>query len=414
MHPVYGKIAGIDVHKKVLYAVIAPDGDDPCTSQKARFGATSREVHKLADWLAAQQVTTVVMESTALYWRPVWMALEKHFRLLLAQARSNAAVQGRKSDYADALRLVKRLLSDDLKLSFVPEAVQRDWRALTRTRVEYGRDIIRWRNRIEGILEEGCIKISSFLSDVLGVSGRRMLRALIAGRGSPQELAALGVGRLRASEEELADALTGDLRATHRLLLEQHLDRIEMLEAQAARIDEALQEALREQQDAIARLCEVPGIAVNSAQQMIAEIGPKAASFPTAGQLASWIGVCPGREESAGVSRSDASAKGNRSMRRILNQCAWGAARTKGSYFEALFRRFVPRLGVNKAIWAIAHRLLRLVWRILHLQEHYQEQGPLAHDLASVQRRFRRLSKELTALGYTVRLTPPPVAVITQ
>lgn len=414
MHPVYGKIAGIDVHKKVLYVVCAADGNDPPAFQKARFGATSRELTRLAEWLMDRRVTTVVMESTALYWRPVWVALESQFRLLLAQARSNAAVQGRKTDYADAMRLVKRLLSDDLKLSFVPDAVQRDWRALTRTRVEYGRDIIRWRNRIEGILEEGCIKISSLLSDVLGVSGRRMLRALVAGQSNAQQLAALAVGRLRASEEELADALAGNLRAPHRLLLEQHLDRIEALERQAAKINQALEQALREHQQALARLCEVPGIAVNSAQQMIAEIGPQAASFPSPAQLASWVGVCPGREQSAGVSRSDASAKGNRSMRRILNQCAWAAARTKGSYFEALFRRLVPRLGVNKAIWAVAHRLLRLVWRILHLQEHYREQGPLAHDAASIQRRFRRLAKELIALGYTVQLTAPTVPAISQ
>lgn len=316
-------------------------------------------------------------------------------------------MQGRKTDYADATRLVKRLSSDDLKLSFVPDGEQRDWRALTRTRVEYGRDIIRWRNRIEGILEEGGIKISSFLSDILGVSGRRMLRHLVVGDRDAQELAALGVGRLSASREELAEALDGRLRASHRLLLEQHLDHIESLERQIRQIDQALDHALAAQRDAIARICEVPGIAANSAQQILAEIGPAAASFPSSPQLASWVGVCPGREESAGVSRSDASAKGNRSMRRILNQCAWGAVRTKGSHFEALFHRWVPRLGVSKAIWAVAHRVLHVIWRILHLGECYRELGPLALDPISIQRRFRRLARQMSSLGYSVQFTNP-------
>lgn len=236
----------------------------------------------------------------------------------------------------------EEIAADDLKLSFVPDAAQREWRALARTRVEYGRDVIRWRNRMEGILEEGGIKISSFLSDLLGVSGRRMLRALIVADQNAQQLAALGVGRLRASREELAEAPEGDLRPSQRLLLEQHLDQIEALERQMGEIDRALDQALAAHHDAIARICEIPGIAATSAQQIVAEIGVQAASFPSSPQLASWVGVCPGREESAGVSRSDASAKGNRSMRRILNQCAWGAVRTKGSQFESLFRRWVP------------------------------------------------------------------------
>jgi len=389
----------------VLYVVSA--GVEAGATDKARFGATSAELRRLAEWLTAQQVNTVVMESTALYWRPVWLALERQFRLLLAQARSNAAVQGRKTDYADAARLVKRLLSDDLKLSFVPEAEQRDWRALTRTRVEYGRDIVRWRNRMEGLLEEGGIKISSFLSDILGVSGRRILRALIAGERDAQQLAGLGVGRLRSSTEELTDALAGPLRPHHRLLLEQHLDQIEVLEPQTKQIDQALDQALSAHHDSLARICEIPGVAANSAQQIVAEIGAEAASFPSSPQLASWVGVCPGREESAGVSRSDASAKGNRSMRRILNQCAWAAIRTKGSHFEALFRRWVPRLGISKAVWAVAHRLLHVIWRVLRLGERYRELGPLASDPISMQRRFRRLSRQMAALGFTIQLIPP-------
>lgn len=308
MHSVHGKIAGIDVHKKVLYVVVAT-GSDPRRFQRARFGATTKELMRLADWLASEQVITVVMESTALYWRPVWLALEAHFRLLLAQARSNAAPQGRKTDYGDAIRLVRRLLSDDLRLSFVPDAEQRQWRAMTRTRVEYGRDIIRLRNRLEGVLEEARIKISSLVSNLLGVSGRRMLRALAAGETDARVLAALADARLRASEEDLAEALNGDLQDTHRLLLDQYLCHIELLEHQTSQIDAVLSRRLEVHQSAVARLCEVPGIATNAAEQIIAEVGPAAAAFPTPGHLASWVGVCPERHQSAGISTSGASQR---------------------------------------------------------------------------------------------------------
>jgi transposase len=409
MHPLYGKIAGIDVHKKVLYVVIASQGA-PGGDLRARFGATREDLAGLSAWLTQEQVDTVVMESTANYWKPVWLALESHFHLLLAQARSNAAPQGRKTDYADALRLVKRLLSDDLRLSYVPEPEQRDWRSITRTRVEYGRNIVRLRNWLEGILEEGQIKISGLLSDLLGVSGRRMLRALAEGQTDARQLAALGVGRLRASEQELAQALDGQLRPIHRHLLRQHLDHIEWLERQIGQLDAALSQMLKEHQDSISRLCQVPGIAVNAAEQIIAELGPRAETFPTPGQLASWVGVCPGREQSAGVSKTDASPKGNLSMRCVLTQCAWAAARTKGSYFEALFHRLIPKIGVHKAIWAVAHRLLRIVWRILHLGEQYLERGLILQHAASLQRRFRRLAKHMALLGYTIQVTPPPHA----
>jgi transposase len=272
---------------------------------------------------------------------------------------------------------------------------------------EYGRDIIRFRNRLEGILEEGQIKISGLLSDLLGVSGRRMLRALAEGQTDAQQLAALGVGRLRASEQELAQALDGQLRPIHRQLLAQHLDHIEWLERQILQLDGALSQMLKQHQDTISRLCGVPGIAINAAEQIIAELGPRAESFPTPGQLAAWVGICPGRQESAGTSKSDASPKGNRTMRCVLTQCAWAAVRTKGSYFQTLFHRLIPKIGVYKAIWAVAHRLLRIVWRILHLGEQYLERGSIHHQAASIQRRFRRLAKHMALLGYTIQVTPP-------
>jgi transposase len=408
MNSEYKKVAGIDVHKSVLYVVIGDQDSSPSSWKRKRCGATTSELNDLADWLEAEQVSTIVMESTALYWRPVWLALEKRFRLLLAQARSNPAPRGRKSDYGDTIRLIKRLGSDDLRLSFVPDAEQRDWRLLTRTRVEYGRQIIRLRNRLEGLLEEGRIKLSGLLSDLLGVSGRRILRALADGETDPDKLAELRTGRLQASRDEFVRALAGQLRPTCRLLLKQHLEQIEKLEQCIEELDQQLSQKLQTYQATLERLCEMPGLAASSAEQIIAEIGVTAATFPSPGQLAAWVGVCPGREESAGVSKSDASPKGNRFMRRILNQCAWAAARTHGSFFETLFNRLVPRLGVSKAIWAVAHRILRVIWRLLHLGERYQEKGLLAHQAETFERRFRRLQRQMSALGYRLQLTPPP------
>ena len=405
MSSVYRKVAGIDVHKKVLYVVI---GEQECgRGKRRRFGATRSELARLGDWLAAEEVDTVVMESTAQYWKPVWMALEQRFRLLLAQAGSNPAPYGRKSDFADAERLIKRLSSDELRLSFVPEAEQRDWRLLTRTRVQYSRNIIALRNRLEGLLEECQIKLSSLLSDLLGATGRRILRALAAGETDAQKLADLRVGRLQASKQEFWQALQGELRPACRLLLAQYLEQLDAAERQIEQLDRELSSMLRQYQDTIVRLCEMPGVALSAAEQIIAEVGPVAAKFPTPGHLASWVGACPGRQESAGKSTNDACPKGNRYMRRIINQCAWAAVRTKNSYFESLFRRLTPRLGVKKALWAVAHRFLRILWRILHEGDRYQERGLLPQPPKLLERRFRRLARDLTALGYHIQLVPP-------
>ncbi len=408
MSSAYRVTAGVDVHKKWLYVVVggpeAPERD----FARCRCGSTSQEMAVLANWLHDHGVATVVMESTAQYWKPVWAALEGEFTLLLAQARSNAAPRGRKSDYADAVRLVKRLWADDLRLSFVPEAEQRSWRLLTRTRVQHTREITRLRNRIEGLLEECRIKISGLLSDLLGASGRRMLRALISGTTDPRQLAELADSRLRATPEDLQRALDGQLRPVHRLLLGQLLDEIELLEQHMAKLDQCLLDEFKNQRDVIRRLSAVPGVGIEAAQLILAELGPRAASFPTAAHAASWVGVCPGRNESAGQSASDASPKGNRQMRRILNQCAWAAVRSKNTYWQQLFHRLIPRMGVNKALWAVAHRLLRIIWLILHEGVEYCERGPCALDDADrLRRRIDRMLYELRKRGIHFQLTAP-------
>ena len=390
----YGKIAGLDVHKKWLFVVAG--------EERQRFGSTVGELEAMREWLQREEVQTVVMESTAQYWRPVWAALSGYFQLFLAQAQSNRARPGRKMDFADATRLIRRLAAGELILSFVPEARQQEWRMLTRTRVEYTRQLNRVRNQMEILLETSRIKISGCLSDLLGLSGRRMLRALAAGESDPLRLAKLADARVQASQQELAAALSGQMTSLQRIVLNQQLNTIALLEEQIEELSRALVQCLEEHQEAVRRLCGVPGIGLSAAEQIIAELGVTAATFPTPEQLASWVGACPGRQESAGVSRSNASPRGNRPLRRLLAQSAWAAVRTKDSFFQVMFRRLVPRLGIQKAIWAVAHRLLRVIWIVLHRQAEYRELGPAALQPQSQQRRIRKMVRELSSLGYHI------------
>ena len=404
-------VAGIDVHKQMLAVVVGRQGMDEKQWERRKFGSTTQELLHVMAWLQQKQVKEVAMESTAQYWKPVWIALESHFTLHLAQARSTKGPSGRKSDFRDAVRIVKRLLSDDLTLSYVPDAEQRQWRLLTRCRHQLTRDRIRLRNQIEGLLEEGQIKLSSIVSDLLGVSGYRMLKALAAGESDPKKLAAMGEKRLRATEEELAEALTGRLEPMHRKLLALFLKRLDLVEEQIEDLSKQISKAMAAHQPVMMRLCGLPGIGAEAPAQIIAELGPEAAAFPSAAQVTSWVGSCPGREESAGESHNNRSPKGNRPMRRLLNQLAWAAVKTKESYFQGLFRRLVPKLGIKKAIWAVANRLLKVIWKMLHQKVDYIEFGPLATNEQARKKRKQRLVRELRRLGYTVQISllPPPL-----
>jgi transposase len=404
VEPTYN-VAGIDVHKKMLAVVIANARETELEFECRKFGTTVSEVRALSSWLSERGVQEAAMESTAQYWKPVWLGLEGQCRLHLAQARSNRGPRGRKTDFRDAKRIVSRLLSGDLVLSFVPEAEQRCWRTLTRTKYQLTRDRVRLQSQLESLLEECQIKLSSVVSDLLGASGRRILRAIADGETNPVRLAALGDKRLRASEAELTDALSGQVGSLHRQVLSLYLDRLDLIESHVAKLERMIAEGMKAHEDAIVRLAELPGLGVDSAQQIIAEIGPKAAAFPTAAQLASWVGVCPGRQESAGESSSDRSAKGNRSMRRLLDQLAHAAVRKEGTHMQIVFRRLSARMGYNKAIWAIAHRLCRLIWKVLHDNVRYVEHG-LAPTPIALKRRRQRLVTQLRRMGDEVELTP--------
>jgi transposase len=419
------RIAGIDVHKKML-AVVWADVEvaDEYQFARSRYGTTPEQLRLLAERLVQQGVEEVVMESTAQYWKPVWGMLEQYWKpvcqkregaslksgtLHLAQAQSNRGPRGRKKDFPDAERLVKRLVAQELTLSFVPDTEQRLWRTLMRRKYQLTGNRVRLHNRLEALLEETHIKLSSLVSDLLGVSARRMLKALAEGETEPQALAALADQNLRATPAQLCDALQActTMEPVYRRLLQMFLQELQLIEQQVSQLDQEMAARLGQHQHAVQRLAEVPGLGADSAQQIIAEVGATAATFPSAKQLSSWMGACPGDEESAGISKSHRSPKGNRHLRRILNQAANAAVKAKGTIFEIVYRRLVSRLGHKQTIGAVAHRLCRLIWIILHEGVRYQERGPSV-SATSRRRRTTKMIRELRRLGYRVEPIEAP------
>ena len=419
------RIAAVDVHKKMLAVVVADgEGEGAYQFERRKFGATPGELHVLAQWLDQQEVEEVVMESTAQYWRPVWGTLEQYWRparqqregasqmsgtLHLCQAKSNHGPRGRKNDFLDGERMVKRLVAEELVLSFVPDPEQRLLRTVTRRKHQLTRAKVGFKNQLESLLEQGHIKLSSFVSDLLGVSARRMLQALAEGESDPAALAAMADRGLHATPEQLRDALgaSAHLSKVYRRLLKLALEELQLIETHIEQLDREAMELLKGHEDVVQRVAEVPGFGPDSAVQMIAEVGTQAANFPAAKKLSSWVGVCPGNEESAGESQSTRSPKGNRHMRRLLNQAAQSAVKVKGSIFEVTFHRLLPRLGYQQAIWAIAHRLCQLLWLILHKGVRYEERGP-AVSAKSKRTRAARMIRELKKLGYRVDGGPIP------
>jgi transposase len=422
------RIAGVDVHKRMLAVVVSDvEVDGEYHFERRPFGSNPAQLRLLAAWLLEQQVEEVVMESTAQYWKPVWQALERYWKPLcqkregvgpmsgalhLAQAQSNRGPRGRKNDFADAERLVKRLVASELTLSFVPDPEQRLWRTVTRTKYQVRRNRVQLQNRLEALLEEAHLKLSSLVSDLLGVSARRMLKGIADGETDPAALAGLADQRLRATPEQLCDALGAcpELHPVYRQLVKMVLEELQLIEKQIGQLDQEMAALLGSHQDQVQRLAEVPGLGVDSAQQIMAEVGATAATFPSGKELSSWVGACPGEEETAGVNHSHRSPKGNRHMRRLLNQAANAAVKYKGSLFEMLYRRYVPRLGHNQAIGVIAHRLCRLIWKILHQGVRYEERGPALTE-RSKQRRTARMIRQLRGLGYRVELVNSPSVV---
>jgi transposase len=329
------RIAGIDVHKKILAVVVSDvEVDGEFRFERRLFGSNPEQLCSLSAWLVEQEAQEVVMESTAQYWKPVWEALERHWKptrekregtrrsagmLHLAQALSNRGRRGRKRDFVDAERLVKRLVARELTLSFVPDAEQRLWRTVTRKKYQLRRDRVRLHNQLESLLEEAHIKLSSLVSDLLGLSAQRMLKALADGESNPAALAALADERLRATPEQLCDALGActELNDVYRRLLKMALEELRLIDQQIGQLDQEMARLLSQHQDAVQRLAEVPGLGVDSAQQIIAEVGPTATTFPSEKSLSSWVGACPGEERGPAVTKQSKQRRTSRMIRQL-------------------------------------------------------------------------------------------------
>jgi transposase len=398
----------LDVHKETVVVCVRRQGNTgPAQPQTRTFGTMTVQILALADWLAEQGVSHVAMESTGVYWKPIWNLLEGQFELLLVNALHIKQVPGRKTDIKDAEWIAQLLQHGLLRNSFVPDTPQRELRELTRQR----RQLIQTRaavvNRIQKVLEDANIKLASVATDVLGVSGRAMLEALVAGQHDPEQLAELAQRKLRAKIPQLRLALHGRVTDHHRFVLRLLLDELTHLEELVGRVTGRIEEVLPAPfAEAVQRLASIPGINELAAQNILAEIGTDMGQFPSAGHLASWTGMCPGNHESAGKRRSGKTTKGNRWLRATLVQVGWAASHTKGTYLAAHYRRLAARRGTKRALVALAHTILGIIYRVLKDHTTYRDLGPDYFDQLDKTRLTRALVRRLERLGHQVTLQP--------
>ncbi len=403
MKILYPCCCGLDVHAKTVVACLIAHGQ----KQTKTFGTMTADLLALADWLAAAGCTHVAIESTGVYWRPVYNLLEGFITVVLANARHVKAVPGRKTDVKDCEWLADLLQHGLLKASFVPPRPTRELRELTRYRQSLLRDQASLANRIQKVLESGNIKLGQVASDVLGVSGRQMLRALVAGETDAQQLAELAKRRMRSKLPQLRLALEGCLTGAQRFVVGELVDRYEEVEAAVARVNEEVEKTLAQRTDpalgeAVVLLQSAPGVGARLAEIIVSEMGADMERFPSDKHLCSWAGVCPGNNESAGKRRSGQTTKGNLYLRAALVQAAWAATRTRGAVLAALYQRLVRRLGKKKALLAVAHRLLRILYHMLKSREPYQETISTSMDEQHRARVQKQLIKKLEALGFKV------------
>lgn len=404
METLHRRCAGLDVHQKEIVACRRIVSGRKVRAELARFPSTTQGLLALSAWLAEARVTHVAMEATGVYWKPVWHVLCHDFALVLANASHIRNVPGRKSDANDATWIADLLAHGLIRASFVPPQPIQELRDLTRTRRELTREIVRHTQRIQATLEEANIKLVSVISDILGWSGRRILKAIVAGESDPRRLAELGHPKLACAREDLAAALDGRLRDHHRFLIAQHLKTIEQIEATIAQFEARLEAALAPFRDAADRLKDVPGFGDNVVQTVIAEIGADMSAFPTADHLVSWAGMCPRLDESAGKKRSRRLRKGAPWLKPVLVQAALAATKVKNSSLRARYFSLKPRLGHKKAIIAVAAAMLRIVYHMLKDGTFYQDLGPDYRRPKNPQRAAQRLARRIRALGYEVEL----------
>lgn len=406
MDTIHRHCCGLDVHKDTIVACVRHAQDEKHVDEQVRtFKTTTAGILELRDWLVEQQVTVAAMEATGVYWKPVWNLLEECAELMLVNPHDVKQVPGRKTDVKDAQWIAQLLACGLLKASFVPLRPQRELRDLTRTRASLLQDKARMANRLQKTLEDANIKLGSVAADVLGASGRDMIRALIEGKMSPAAMAQLARKRMKSKIPQLTEALTGQVNAHHRFMLKMLLEQIEQMEQHVSSLDKRIEEVMGPlEQTAIKLLDEIPGIDRRASENIIAEIGAEMGRFPTAGHLAAWAGICPGNNQSAGKRRSGRMMAGNRWLKATLNQCAWAASRQKNSYFFAQHRRIASRRGVKRATMAVAHAQLSTAWQLLKNGQCYQDLGSHYFDRLNEDRVKRQLIKRLETLGYNVTL----------
>jgi transposase len=408
MEVLYTRCCGLDVHKSTITVCVRiQDGGSKPRKIVRRFGAMTGELRAMASWLAEEGVTHVAMESTGVYWKPVWNILEGQFTLVLANAQHVKNVPGRKTDMKDSEWLAELLQHGLLAGSFVPPRLIRDLRDLTRTRATLTQESSRIASRIQKVLEDANIKLASVASDTLGKSGQAMLAALIAGQSDPEQLADLALGTLRGKIPQLRRALEGLIRDHHRFLLERLLVQWRFVEHETELIDRRLEQIGKEETqiaEAVIRWDTVPGVDRIAAWGLVAEMGIDMEQFPSAKHAASWGGVCPGNHESAGKRLGGRTRKGNPWLRRILGQSAWAAARTKNTYVAVQFRRLAAKRGRKRAIVALGHSLLVTGYYLLRKQCSYQDLGADYFDRINAEGLKRYLVKRLESLGQKVTL----------
>jgi len=409
METIYARVAGLDVHKDSVSACVRWVGGGGRVGQETRrFGTTTRQLLKLRDWLAQSQVTHVAMESTGVYWKPIYNILEGGFEVLLVNARHVKNVPGRKTDVKDSEWLAHLLQCGLLKASFIPPRPQREWRDLTRTRAQLVRQKASVANRIQKVLEDANIKLASVATDALGASGRAMLDAIIGGQEDAEQLAEMSKGLLRNKRPELKLALQGRVTEHHRFLLKEMLDDLRHVESKMAVLESEIAKRLLPFQDEVERLCTIPGVDKVTAWGLLSEIGLNMDQFPSAGHLASWAGMCPGNFESAGKRLSGRMRKGSAFLRRHLSQAGWAVSTKRDSYLSALFRRLAARRGKKRAIMAVGHAILVIAYSLLKRKQNYFELGVDYFDKNQGDTLKRSLVRRLERLGHVVTLQRAP------
>lgn len=407
MDKLFASVGGLDVHQATIAACRRRMIDSRRSEKEVRtFGTMTPDLLALADWLAEWGVTHVAMESTGVYWKPVFNILESQFEIVLANAQHIKQVPGRKTDVKDCEWIAQLMMHGLIRPSFIPPLPIREMRDLVRSRSKIVHDRQAVINRMHKVLQDANIKLTSVASDIMGVSGRRMMMALINGETDPEVLAELSKAALRNKIPELQKALKGNFTDHHRFLLGELNRQAQFLEEEIERFGARLEVVAPPFQKELDLLMGIPGIQLRSAQNLLAEIGADMSHFPTSAHLASWAGICPGNSESAGKRKTGKTPGGNRWLRSFLTEAAWAATRSKKSYYRALYQRIVGRRGKKRALVAVAHAILVAIYHMFKNGVVHQDLGPEHFNRMDTKRLTRYYSKRLERLGFTVTITP--------